>query len=285
MLPSLAIVVVSVAVCGGALSACLTLARPAEAPAQPDSGGLVPPNGGKFEWPPGIRAAVSLTYDDALPSDLDVAGPALDRHGLHGTFFLTASASGDVGRWKALHQRGHELASHTMHHPCDRAESWVPEGGALQDYDLARMDAELDASIVFLGSLGASAPYTFAYPCGATWVGAAHESYIPSVAKRFVAARGVGPGLVDPLTDTFQSTPAVSADKRADGLLDLVEKTAGRGEWLVIVFHGVGGDYLRVSAETHEALLAYLDAHRSFIWTDTFVAVASYIQSHRTPPR
>jgi hypothetical protein len=145
------------------------------------------------------------------------------------------------------------------------------------------MDAELDASIAFLRSLGARPPYTFAYPCGSTWIGATGDSYVPSVEKRFVAARGTSPGLVDPVTETFQGTPAILADKRADGLLDLVEKTAERGGWLVIVFHGVGGDYLRLSAEAHEALLAYLDEHRSTIWTDTFVAVASYIQTHRPP--
>ena len=36
------------------------------------------------------RAAVSLAYDDALDSQLDNAIPALDRHGLRATFYLTA---------------------------------------------------------------------------------------------------------------------------------------------------------------------------------------------------
>jgi hypothetical protein len=31
-----------------------------------------------FAWPPGIRAAVSLAYDDALDSQLDNAIPMLD---------------------------------------------------------------------------------------------------------------------------------------------------------------------------------------------------------------
>lgn len=35
-------------------------------------------------------------------------------------------------------------------------------------------------------------------------------------------------------------------------------------------FHGIGGDYLSVSNEAREQLLAYLDAHRDNYWTDTF---------------
>ena len=45
-----------------------------------------------FAWPEGRRAAVSLSYDDAVPSQLDNAIPALDRHGLKGSFYLTLAA-------------------------------------------------------------------------------------------------------------------------------------------------------------------------------------------------
>ena len=38
----------------------------------------------------------------------------------------------------------------------------------------------------------------------------------------------------------------------------------------VVVFHGVGGDYLNVSGDAHKELLAYLKAHEREIWTATF---------------
>ena len=47
--------------------------------------------GDPFAWPQGRKAAVSLAYDDALPSHLDTAIPALDRHGLKGSFYLQLS--------------------------------------------------------------------------------------------------------------------------------------------------------------------------------------------------
>ena len=43
--------------------------------------------GDGFAWPEGRKAAVSLAYDDALDSQLDTAIPALDRHGLKGSFY------------------------------------------------------------------------------------------------------------------------------------------------------------------------------------------------------
>ena len=39
-------------------------------------------------WPNGARAAVSLTYDDGLNSQLDCALPQLEAAGFRATFFL-----------------------------------------------------------------------------------------------------------------------------------------------------------------------------------------------------
>src|SRR5258705_3115561 len=54
--------------------------------------------GNKFSWPPGKKAAVSLTYDDALTSQLDNAAPALAGHHLRATFFITEGARNDPDR-------------------------------------------------------------------------------------------------------------------------------------------------------------------------------------------
>jgi hypothetical protein len=45
----------------------------------------------------------------------------------------------------------------------------------------------------------------------------------------------------------------------------------------VIVFHGVGGDYLSVSAEAHQQLLDYLAARRAQIWTAPYSEAMAYI--------
>lgn len=56
-----------------------------------------------------------------------------------------------------------------------------------------------------------------------------------------------------------------------------VESAGGLG---VAVFHGVGGDYLSVTAEAHQQLLDYLAAHRSTVWTAPFSEAMSYVAQH-----
>lgn len=150
----------------------------------------------RFSWPGAARAAVSLTYDDAVPTQRTNAARQLAECGLPGTFFLTGTAPDLEARrseWVKLRAAGHELASHTMHHPCDCSHAWVPRGYTVQDYDLPRMQAELDETLALLAGLGAPAPHTFAYPCGETSVGKVPQSYVGLVAERFLAARGLSP--------------------------------------------------------------------------------------------
>lgn len=47
----------------------------------------------RFQWPSGFKCAVSLTFDDGLPSQLKVAVPLLDRYGVKATFYVNPSAA------------------------------------------------------------------------------------------------------------------------------------------------------------------------------------------------
>jgi peptidoglycan/xylan/chitin deacetylase (PgdA/CDA1 family) len=240
--------------------------------------------GPRFAWPRAARAAVSLTYDDAVPSQRGTAAKQLAAQGLVGTFFLTGN-SADLAqhrsRWQALREMGHELASHTMHHPCDRAHAWVPEGYAVQDYTLPRMQAELEQTLELLRSLGAPAPHTFAYPCGETHVGIPPQSYVPLVKDLFLAARGIEPCVADPTRCDLQWVPAHDGARSTAELLALVDQAEAERGWLVLLFHGVGADHLPVSADAHAALLRHLAQRRDSIWTERFGAVAAHVRAER----
>jgi peptidoglycan-N-acetylglucosamine deacetylase len=63
----------------------------------------------QLAWPKGRTAAVVLTYDDALKSQLDIAIPQLDEAGFKGTFFLDGDIKpADMRRWRAVQGAGHE---------------------------------------------------------------------------------------------------------------------------------------------------------------------------------
>lgn len=234
-------------------------------------------------WPNGARAAVSLTYDDALRSQLDHAVPALRKHALLGTFFLTGTSpvlQSSPESFRALVRAGHELGAHTMNHPCDRMLSFVKPGMALQDYDTARMETELARNVQQLRELGQQGPLSFAYPCGSTWLGQPPVSYVPSVEKSFIAARGVTRGIVDPAHPQLFDTASVMGDLGASALIDWVERAVASGGWLVFTFHGVDGEQLSVDADDHEELLAYLEKNKAQIWTERFGPVAEYVRAH-----
>jgi len=273
---------------GGLLcSACITsapspnggVANEAELPAISRAHSVV--------WPNGAHAAVSLTYDDAIQSQIQNAVPALAKHQLVATFFLTGTSpylQSNPNVYKGLVSAGHELGSHTMNHPCDRAQPWVQPGFGLQDYDLPRMQKELADNVQQLRDLGQKEPFSFAYPCGFTWLGENHESYVKLVAPLFVAARGVRPAVIDPSSEDLTNLPSAMGNSSGADLVSWVERAAAQNGWIVFTFHGVAGDYLPVTAEAHESLLAYLDAHKSTIWTERFGAIASYVKTRRGAP-
>jgi hypothetical protein len=168
-----------------------------------------------------------------------------------------------------------------MDHPCDRSFSFVKPGFALQDYDLPRMQADLTENIQQLRELGQKEPFSFAYPCGSTWIGQQHTSYVPLVEQLFVAARGVNGRVSDPNQDTLFEVPSPMGNESGADLTSWVDRALGQGGWLVFTFHGVAGDYLAVQADAHEALLSYLEQHKSSVWTERFGTVASYVKGQR----
>ncbi len=95
------------------------------------------------QWPNGAGAAVCLTYDDSLASQLDIAYPQLQAAGLKGTFFLQGNRNTMADRiddWRQVAASGHELGSHSLFHPCRKnkpGRDWVDDEGNLDSYSIA----------------------------------------------------------------------------------------------------------------------------------------------------
>jgi Polysaccharide deacetylase len=93
-------------------------------------------------WPDRAKVAVSLSYDDAIPVHHRVVAPLLDKHGLHGTFYLSISNLESPDAWKAVASPGHEQGNHSLFHPCRRdpspAYAWLPEHYDLGSYTPGR---------------------------------------------------------------------------------------------------------------------------------------------------
>ncbi|WP_205686822.1 polysaccharide deacetylase family protein [Caulobacter flavus] len=123
------------------------------------------------QWPNGAKAAVALTYDDALASQLDNAIPALDAAGFKGSFFLSNVKAADIPRWRAAAAEGHELANHTIFHACPAANYPADPRYVAEAYTPASLLEEIKQQNVLLAAIDGKARHGFATPCGSSKAG------------------------------------------------------------------------------------------------------------------
>jgi len=229
-----------------------------------------------FPWPDGQRAAVSLAYDDAVATHLDVAIPDLDRHGLKGSFYLILAAApvrDRLAQWRAAARNGHELGNHSLFHQCSArgpGREWVQPAQDLDATTVAQMRAQLEVANTMLHAIDGSTAFTFTAPCGDRM--ARDGDYITDVAGLFLGIKLVGGTVVPDMHALDPSAVPVTVPVDASGaeLIALVEEAGRRGTMVNFTFHGIGGDHLSVSREAHAQLLAFLAANRDRYWTDTF---------------
>ena len=235
-------------------------------------------------WPAGKRAAVSLSFDDARRSQLTVGVPLLNELGLPATFYLTARDIGTNGPgWKAAAAAGHELGNHSMVHPCTGHFPWS-RTRAIEDYTADRLEAELIEANRAIEAATGVVPVTFAYPCGQTFFGrgAGTTSYIPVVARLFLAGRGFYDEVPNDLgvLDLGRVLGVSSDDKSFEELKPLVDQAVSEGRWLVLAGHDIGttrGPQV-TKVETLRALAPYLKEPSHGIWVDTVAHVAARLK-------
>jgi peptidoglycan/xylan/chitin deacetylase (PgdA/CDA1 family) len=245
--------------------------------------------GARFTWPGGQKAAVSLGYDDALDSQLDNAIPALDRHGLKGTFYVVPANPPlqlRMDDWRAAARNGHELGNHSLFHQCSakgEGRSWVKPERDLDAVSVMQMQEQVALANTFLQALdGRSDGRTFTAPCGDRQ--ARDGDYIAALGDLFAGIKMVGDIAVVPDMSTLdpRNVPAhVPVDASGAQLIALVEEAGRRGTMVNFTFHGIGGDHLSVSTRAHEELLAFLDAHRDTYWTATFLEQMRWVRQQQ----
>ena len=227
----------------------------------------------EVHWPKNRKAAIVLTYDDALRSQLKNAIPQLERAGLKATFFLTSDIdSTTIPSWRKLAKEGYELGNHTLYHPCLAIEDNPAKSEKYTAYHMIR---EIEVMDRWLFAIDGKTTRTFAYPCAETFAGG--RDYVDSLRKFHVVKYArIGGDSSNVITD-FKNmdtlrVPSYGLDGGETGekliaFVKNVEKTGGLG---VIMIHGVGGDYITISTEAHQQLMDYLHQHRKEIWVATF---------------
>ena len=235
-----------------------------------------------FSWPPGKRAALSLTFDDARPSQIDTGLPLLEKYGVKATFYVSPpDVKLRLDGWKRAVVAGHEIGNHTLTHPCTGNYPGFRDR-ALEDLTLGQMAGEIDgASRAIFRQLGVW-PRTFAYPCGQTFIGRGRHvaSFVPLVAERFLAGRKwLSEDSNDPeFCDLSQLLSSESDGKSFAEIKTLVDRAVAEGRWLVLSGHEVGsGGFQTTLASALEDLCRYAGDPKTGVWIDTVAGVSDYI--------
>jgi peptidoglycan/xylan/chitin deacetylase (PgdA/CDA1 family) len=233
-----------------------------------------------INWPHSKKAVIVLTYDDGCKSQLQNVVPLLDSLHFKGTFFLIGDALdyNTIPEWRAVAKKGHELANHTMYHPCEDKDN--PVGS--QSYTPATILREIGTTNYFLFALDGKTTHSYAYPCTETSVGGKY--YVDSLRKSGAIswARVGGDKDNAVITDFKRLDPLLVPSYGVDGgtsgeqLIAFVKKVEQGGGMGVFMFHGIGGDWIITSPQAHRELLEYL-AHDKNIWVATFSQAMDYV--------
>lgn len=238
------------------------------------------------DWPNHARAAVALTYDDALDSQLDHAIPALDAAGFKATFFLSGVKQADVPRWRAAAAEGHELGNHTIFHPCLAGTVPAEPRFTADAYTPTSMMMEIRQQNVLLTALDGKERHGFATPCGVSTAGGVDYLEPLRQAGLVTYVRGVDETAADLRADVAAMDPMhIPAHGFPDGvtgaqLIAFAEQAEAGGGMAVYLFHGVGGDYLQVSDAAHRQLIDWLAGHRRDVWVAPLQDILDWAKTH-----
>jgi peptidoglycan/xylan/chitin deacetylase (PgdA/CDA1 family) len=229
------------------------------------------------------KAAVVLTYDDAINQHLDNAVPVLDSLKLKATFYITGysfSVRTRMNEWRQLAVNGHELGNHTLYHPCvgGKGREWVGPDYDMSKYTVKRMVDETRMNNIFLQALDGKTKRTFAFTCGDMKVG--DSFFIDQLKNDFIAARAVRAEMhtIDKI-DLYNVDCYYVNGQTAEQMIEWVKKAVETKSLLVILFHGVGGgNSLNVDVAEHRSFLQYLKKNEKDLWIAPMIDIAEYVK-------
>ena len=212
-------------------------------------------------------AAVTMTFDDANPSQLERAKPLFDEFGYRCTFYVVTERIGPGSpttwaQWKATSDAGYEIGNHTSGH-------WLKGTNSTPEYDAWNRRQIMGGYEAIARNIG-KPPLTFAFP------GGGENDYTrrllsesPHIDFRNYCHRLKGDRIY-PEGDTLTATQAVAYIEKA-----IAHTKAWHGaelSWLLFYMHDVTEERARVL----RVMLEYIRQHDDQVWCDTYARVTLY---------
>ncbi len=219
-------------------------------------------------WKYERQAAFLLIFDDSEPKHLANAIPELEKRGLMGTFYINPGSKWyDAKGWERVAATTKmELANHTMHH-----------SGATNN---AEAEAELGDCQEVLHQLypGRKSPrlISLSYPGGSPWT--ISEGDKAAMLKKYhlvVRPPANGRPSVNGQPPEGGHVGGVHL-KTGAAMAAVVDRALANRNMDYVTFHGIGGDWLKVSMEDFIQLLDAVVAKRDQVWVTDPVSVHKY---------
>ena len=219
-----------------------------------------------LDWA-GFKAAVTYTFDDSIPSQIENY-PQLQATGVRMTFFLNGGKDGNSPTWAQAARDGHELGNHTQDHCHSDGK-----GCGMGSY-AGSLEAEYDECTVHIfQTYEVNHVWTTASPYGDM----GYDSVAPT---RFFLNRGVRGGQIAPNdnSDPFNlPTYVAHAGDTASNVNTFIDSARAAGKWQILLFHSLGGDGGYAPVNPPE-VIASINHAKSFgdVWIDSLVNVGAY---------
>jgi len=237
-------------------------------------------------WPDGKQVAISLSFDDARPSQVDTGVPLLNQYDAKATFYLVPSGvERRPTKWKQAATTGHEMGNHSVNHPCTGNFTWARDK-AIEEYSLTQMKQELAQANEQIEALLGVTPTEFAYPCGQTFVGRGTntESYVPVVAELFSTGRGwLDEAPNDPVFCDMAQLMGMPMDELDfPAVKAIIESARQQGQWVVFAGHDIGETGRQTTRTAMlEQLLQYVQDPANGVWLAPVGTIAAHIREQR----
>jgi peptidoglycan-N-acetylglucosamine deacetylase len=252
-------------------------------------------------WPKNKQGAISITFDDGMTSQLEIALPALNERGLQATFYLNPSGSEEdsghgqgwhenLEKWIPASRLGHEIGNHSLTHPCSLNinEAWL-EGKNLLDWNLEKIESDvLEAKQRLTACFPEQKNTSYAYPCYESTVGRGinRQSYVPLIAREFIAGRAKGElrGELanDPIYCDLHHLSSWPVERQPGAfMIGLVEQAIALGRWGIFTIHGIREGHLLIGDTDIIELLDHLIRRSDAVWVAPVATVALFINQHK----
>src|SRR5262245_18590662 len=251
---------------------------PSGLPVPPGPGNVPRPSGTPgnlraLAWA-GFKAAVSYTFDDAQPSQIEHYAE-LQATGVRMTFYITSGSNTSSGNFDTTFTQavrdGHEMGNHTVHHCRADLSGCSNTSGAP-----ASVDAELDDCNSYItSSFGQSAVWTAASPFGDTGWDAPDMT-------RFFINRGVAGGTIaaNDNTDPFNLPCHGAVEGETAAMFNTqIDGAQTGGRWLLFLIHTISPTSAIWYAPIDVSVITDSIAHTKSlgdVWIDSVVNVGAY---------